>query len=105
MARLEAVAYFEMMAQSMAALNGFKRLGRSEAAAAGYLVGARKLEILGRARVGDRLRIFVYKSGRFGKFASVKATVSRNSTVLARGEIRIWHDASGSGEPAAGSTG
>jgi radical SAM protein with 4Fe4S-binding SPASM domain len=102
---IDAVAYFEMMAQSMAALNGFKRLGRSESAAAGYLVGARKLEILGTARVGDRLRIFVYKSSRLGNFATVEATVSRDSTLLARGEIRIWHDAIGSGEVATGSEG
>jgi len=102
---VDAVAYFEMMAQSMAALDGFKRLGGSESAASGYLVGARKLEILGTARVGDRLRVFVYKSGRFGNFAIVKATVSRNSTLLARGEIRVWDDATGSGEGATGSDG
>jgi radical SAM protein with 4Fe4S-binding SPASM domain len=90
---LAEVAYLEMMAQSIAALNGFKQLGTPESSLEGYLVGAQDLEILERARVGDRLSIRVHKSARFSKFAIVKGTVSREDTVLARGEIKIWHDA------------
>jgi hypothetical protein len=67
-------------------------MGASKSPSEGYLVGAQKLEILGTARVGDILNISVYKDARFGKFAIVKATVSRSDTVLARGEIKIWHD-------------
>jgi predicted hotdog family 3-hydroxylacyl-ACP dehydratase len=81
------------MAQSIAALNGFKQLGRSTSAPEGYLVGAQKLEVLGPARVGDTLSISVYKETRFGNFGVVKGSVSRDGTVLARGEIKIWHDA------------
>jgi predicted hotdog family 3-hydroxylacyl-ACP dehydratase len=102
---IDAVAYFEMMAQSIAALHGFKRLGRSERAGGGYLVGAQKLELLGTARVGDRLRVSVYKSSRFGNFATVRATVSRNDALLARGEIRVWQEPVGSGETATASEG
>jgi radical SAM protein with 4Fe4S-binding SPASM domain len=97
---LDEIAYFEMMAQSIAALDGFKKLGASESWAGGYLVGAHKLEILGTARVGDGLSVFIQKSGRFGKFGIVRATVLRNSTVLARGEIRVWHDEASSAEVA-----
>jgi len=89
---LDEAAYFELMAQSIAALNGFKQLGGSESSSKGYLVGAQKIEILGTARVGDTLNIYVEKDVRFGKFAVVKGTVSRNTKVLARGEIKIWHD-------------
>lgn len=98
---LDEVAYFEMMAQSLAALDGFKKLEACGAPAGGYLVGAHRLEILGTARVGDSLSVFVEKRSRFGNFGTVRATVFGNRTVLARGEIRVWHDEPGSG---AGST-
>jgi predicted hotdog family 3-hydroxylacyl-ACP dehydratase len=97
---IDEVAYFEMMAQSIATLNAFRQLGQSESLFEGYLVGARSLEILGTARVGETLNVSVYKDARFGKFAIVKATVSRSDTVLARGEIKIWHDAASGGEDA-----
>jgi len=90
---VDGTIYFELMAQSIAALNGFKQLGGSQEPSGGYLVGAQNLEILGSARVGDRLAISVYKDLRFGGFGIVKGTVSRNDTVLARGEIKIWRDA------------
>jgi radical SAM protein with 4Fe4S-binding SPASM domain len=86
-------AYFEMMAQSIAAINGFKRLGRSQSALEGFLVGVQEFEILGPARVGDTLNIHVQKKTRFGKFGILKGTVSRNGVVLARGEIKTWEDA------------
>lgn len=90
---LDKAAYFEMMAQSIAAVNGFKQLGTEAPASGGLLVGARKLELLERAQVGDTLKIRVRKHTRFGKLGIVTATVSRNKTVLARGEIKIQHDA------------
>jgi radical SAM protein with 4Fe4S-binding SPASM domain len=102
---LDEAAYFEMMAQSIAALNSFKGLGTSECSSEGYLVGAQALEILGTARVGDTLSVSVFKDARFGKFAVVKARVSRGSTVLARGEIKIWHDAVRRGQETLGSEG
>jgi predicted hotdog family 3-hydroxylacyl-ACP dehydratase len=92
--------YFELMAQSIAALNGFKQLGGSQEPSGGYLVGAQNLEILGSARVGDELTISVHKDLRFGGFGIVKGTVSRNDTVLARGEIKIWRDAGDVSKPA-----
>ncbi|WP_455382160.1 hypothetical protein, partial [Salinispira pacifica] len=93
---MDGVAYFEMMAQATAAMDGFKRLGTAASSIARYLVGAQRVEILEEARVGDRLRILVHKTGRFGNFGTVNATVSRNGTLLARGEIKVWQEASGS---------
>jgi radical SAM protein with 4Fe4S-binding SPASM domain len=97
---VDEAVYFEMMAQSIAALNGFKQLGRSTSAPEGYLVGAQKLEVLGPARVGDTLSISVYKETRFGNFGVVRGSVSREDTILARGEIKIWHQAGNISEPA-----
>jgi predicted hotdog family 3-hydroxylacyl-ACP dehydratase len=89
---LDEVAYLEMMAQSIAALNAFKHLGASTSFSEGYLVGAQELTIFGSARVADTLNISVCKDVRFGKFAILTATVSRSTTVLARGVIKIWHN-------------
>jgi predicted hotdog family 3-hydroxylacyl-ACP dehydratase len=97
---LDEVVYFEMIAQSIAALNGFKQLGTQTPASEGFLVGARKLEFLEPARVGDTLNIFVRKHARFGKIGIVTATISRDKTVLARGEIKIHHDAVRNGQEA-----
>jgi radical SAM protein with 4Fe4S-binding SPASM domain len=87
---LDETALFEMMAQSVAALNGFKRWGRSGTSSQGYLVGARNLEILEPARAGDTLHVSLHKEARFGNFGILKGTVSRNGAVLARGELKIW---------------
>ena len=91
--------HFELMAQSIAALNGFKQLGGSQEPSGGYLVGAQNLEILESARVGDVLTVSVYKDLRFGGFGIVKGTVSREDTILARGEIKIWREAWGVSGP------
>ncbi len=84
--------YLEMMAQSIAALNGFKQIGISALAPEGFLLGAKNLEILKKARVGDKLTISVYKYARYGDFGVIQGTISRKNDVLARGEIKVWHN-------------
>jgi radical SAM protein with 4Fe4S-binding SPASM domain len=99
---LAETAYLEMIAQSIAALNGFKQLGTPPSSSEGYLVGVQELEILEKARVGDSLNISVHKDARFGKFAVVRGVISRDQAVLARGAIKIWHDSVRRGQDAAG---
>jgi radical SAM protein with 4Fe4S-binding SPASM domain len=95
---VDEVAYFEMMAQAIAALNAFKKMNTPKSSTEGYLVGAQDLKFFGTARIGDTLNISVYKESRFGKFGVVRGTVSRNDRVLARGAIKIWHDTKDVGE-------
>lgn len=84
-------AYLEMMAQSIAALNGFRNMDVSDSAPEGYLLGAKSLKIFGTAYAGDRLSIMVFKYARYGGFVIVKGIVKRNGETLAAGEIKIWH--------------
>jgi len=98
---LDEIALFEMMAQSIAALNGFKRWGGSGSSSQGYLVGARNFEILEPARAGDTLHVSFHKEARFGNFGILEGTVSRNGAVLARGEIKIWHEGADASQAAA----
>jgi len=88
---LDNVAYLEMIAQSIAALNGFRNMNESGPSPEGYLLGAKKLEIFGRAGKGDRLLIMVFKYARYGGFGIVKGVVSKNNEIIARGEVKVWH--------------
>ncbi|MBM4268541.1 MAG: radical SAM protein [Deltaproteobacteria bacterium] len=92
------VAYLEMIAQSMAALEVFAHLGTGDGGFGGFLVGAEDLEVFAPARLGDRLRIRVRKDVRIGKYGIVSGTVLRDESVLARGNIKIWRE-SGVPEP------
>ena len=89
--KVDESAYIELMAQSIAALNGFKNIDLTTSAAEGFLIGAKRIEILGTARVGDRLNISVCKFARYGDFGIIKGTVSRDNDIIAQGEIKIWH--------------
>lgn len=88
--RVDEVAFFEMIAQAMAALQSWKKFGTAEPALGGFLVGAQAVEILGTAAVGDELRIAVRKQSRFGGYGVIRGVVSRGDEVVAQGEIKIW---------------
>jgi len=89
---IDEAMYLEMMAQAIAAQNGFKQIDLSESAPEGFLLGAKNLQILGKARVGDTLKVSVHKYAQYGGFAIVKGTVLRGTTILAQGEIKVWHN-------------
>ena len=87
--RLGEPAYLEMIAQAAAALDGFRRRNKPDAAPAGMVLGARNLQISGSARVGDRLSIEVFKSARIGEFGVITGTISRGADLLAKGDIKV----------------
>jgi radical SAM protein with 4Fe4S-binding SPASM domain len=87
---LDPTAYLELIAQAAAAMNGFKTT-RNGTQSKGYLLGARQLDVLGTARVGDVLNIRVFKALRYGTFGIIEGQVACGATVLARGEIKVWH--------------
>lgn len=92
---LEPSGYVELMAQAAATMNGFRTAFRAGSHPEGYLLGARQVETLDSARVGDTLSIRVFKATRCGDFGVIEGQVSRNGTVVARGEIKVWHRGGG----------
>ena len=88
---LDPAAYLEFIAQAAAAMNGFRATRRDSPEPKGYLLGARNLEILGPARVGDTLSVRVFKATRYGDFGIIEGKISRGDTLLAQGEIKVWH--------------
>ncbi|MFA5394203.1 MAG: radical SAM protein [Candidatus Ratteibacteria bacterium] len=91
---LDEAVYLELIAQSIAALDGFKHTGVPDVKTNGFLLGAKNIEILDQARVGDNLKISVFEYARYGNFSVIEGTIYRKNKVLARGEIKVWHAAS-----------
>ena len=89
---VDAVVYVEMIAQMTAAYEAFKEKREGENELKGLFLGARKFEVSGEARVGDVLTIKVSKDAEFSGFAIVQGEVLHGDTMIARGEIKCWHD-------------
>lgn len=83
-------AFIELAAQSFAALKGWEFVRRGLPFPIGYLVGAQGFECLEDARQDDRLLIETEALGTFEGFGVVRATISRNGEVLARGKIKLY---------------
>jgi radical SAM protein with 4Fe4S-binding SPASM domain len=92
---LDESAYMELIAQGCAAFNSFKQSGNGKLNPQGLLLGAKNLTVNAKAKVGDTLRITVFKYEKFGDFGLIKGTVWRNGDILASGEIKVWHDTKG----------
>ena len=50
----------------------------------------KKFEILGRAHVGDTLRITVFKAAKYGDFGIIDGAVYKGEELIARGELKVW---------------
>ncbi len=88
---VDEVAFIEMVAQAMAAHDGFKNAGKSRATE-GFLVGINNFKIYGRARLEDNLRIKIRKVFEFNsELAVIAGEVFKNGDMLAEGEIKVWH--------------
>jgi len=90
---LDEACYLEIIAQTMAALDGFRHVADDgKTLPAGFLLGARHLAIHGRARSGDCLDVEVFKETKLGDFGIVRGSVRCGDRLLAQGEIKVWHD-------------
>ena len=87
---IEESAYMEMIAQAMAARNGYVNYG-TDSGNEGYLIGAKSLSVKDTARVGDTLTIKVDKIAELGgELAVIHGVVLRDETVMAEGEIKVY---------------
>ena len=90
--KLDDAAYPEIISQALAAMEGFREIGSRDPQQEGFLLGIKNLEILGSARVGDILSIAVHKVAKLGDFGIIRGEVLKGSTVIARGEVKVWRD-------------
>jgi radical SAM protein with 4Fe4S-binding SPASM domain len=88
--RLDDAAWPEIISQAIAAQEGFRKLGSRSPDREGFLLGVKNLEILGSARVGDTLRITVFKAARYGDFGIIEGEVYRGDELIVQGELKVW---------------
>ncbi len=88
--KLDEVSYLEIIAQTIAAHNGFKNLDNG-GEMKGFIAGVKNLKIMGTAKVGDILRVNVYKIIDYGELGIIRGEVVKGEEILASGEIKIWH--------------
>lgn len=86
---LDGAALVELIAQSSAAVRGFRDLVNGRAPGVGLLVGIRDLRITGRAFAGDRLRTTVRMVAAFDGFAVVFGVVTRGGDAIASGTLTL----------------
>ena len=87
---LDAAVYPEIVAQTLAAMKGFKNRGRN-GSGKGMLLGIKHFAVRGSARAGDKLTASVFKSAKFGDFGIIEGTLSKGDELVASGEIKVWH--------------
>lgn len=87
---IDDVAYLEMIGQAAAVHDGFKNMGNG-ATTKGFLIGAKNLKVYGTASVGETLMVSVRKIAEYGEMAAVQGEIYKNATMLASGEIKVWH--------------
>ncbi len=87
---LDDASYAEIISQALAAMEGFRKLGLNGPRQEGFLLGIKNLEVAGSARVGDTLRISVFKVAKYGDFGIVRGEVRNGDTLIAHGEIKAW---------------
>jgi len=90
--RLDEAAYPELIAQSIAAQDGFRKMRNGNGGSKGLLLGVKNMDILGTAHVGDKLQISVSKVAKYGGFGVIKGEIFRGDAIIARGEIKVWQD-------------
>ncbi len=87
---LDGIAYAEIIAQGLAAMEGFLQLANLGQDHEGYLLGIRNIELAGSARVGDTLRVSVLKVGKYGDFGIARGEIRNGDTLIASGEVKVW---------------
>jgi radical SAM protein with 4Fe4S-binding SPASM domain len=90
--KLDDASYPEIISQAAAAQEGFRRYGGRTQLKEGFLLGVKKLEILGNSGIGDTLRISLFKTAKFGDFGIINGEVHKGEELIARGEIKVWQN-------------
>ncbi len=81
---LDRTAYLELMAQTFAALKGWRDRQHGQSPQVGYLVGATGVECFGTARIGDKLTTTIQETGTFGAFKILEGHVYRPGSASGR---------------------
>jgi len=87
---LDRIGFMELMAQSYAAVKGYHDLLYGRPTRKGFLVTAKKIEIVKDAFLGDLLTVSMETTAEIGEFAVAAGTVRRGDEILASGDLTLW---------------
>ena len=80
----------EIVAQSMAVVDGYDAMCAGKAPSGGLLVGLKCFKILALPSPGQKLNIVLKKLVEFGPMTVMEGTVTAGNSVLASGELKVW---------------
>ena len=80
----------ELIAQAYAAIKGYHDLSRGISIQRGFLVGIRKVALMGPIPRYEKLRIRVKTSGEFGGFYLADGEILHEDRLIAAGSIKLW---------------
>jgi 3-hydroxyacyl-[acyl-carrier-protein] dehydratase len=87
---LDEAALVELLAQGYATIKGYDDLLQGKPVSEGYLVGVRKVRLVGRPRAGEKLIIRIRTVGSFEGFAVADGEIERQGEIVASGTIKLW---------------
>jgi hypothetical protein len=89
--RLQPEYFIELIAQTMAAVNGYDALADRAGVRRDLLVGIDRFSWLGNSSGGEELRVEVVKTFEFGPVTVMKGQIfNQAGELLAEGEIKAW---------------
>lgn len=88
--RMLRCGFIELAAQTFAAVKGWEFVRQGLPFPAGYLVGVHSFSCLGDAHREDHLYIETACLGTFEGFGVVNAVITRGTSVLAQGKIKLY---------------
>ena len=80
----------EILAQSMAVIDGYDSVREGKPPSGGFLVGLKRFNIHMRPVPGGSLVISLVKLFEFGPMTIMEGQVSSDGRVLAKGELKVW---------------
>jgi len=80
----------EIMAQTVAAGNGYNAMVRGDTLKTGFLVGVNDFTFFENVRVGDELLVLTNEDSTFGDFTMVQGNISRGKELIARGNLKLY---------------
>jgi 3-hydroxymyristoyl/3-hydroxydecanoyl-(acyl carrier protein) dehydratase len=83
--------FMELLAQSIAAVEGFRHKKSKVLKHEGKLVSIDEFTLHKQAEPGDTLLIKLKKTTEFGSFIVVKGWILRGKHLLAEGSIKVWN--------------
>jgi predicted hotdog family 3-hydroxylacyl-ACP dehydratase len=82
----------ELVAQSMAAANGFDAKQSGQIPPRGFLVGIDNFSWMDKARPGETLQVKLKKTFEFQAVTIMEGRVVGPNGLVARGEIKVWEE-------------